>query len=159
MIDYLEELLEEEAAVDLAGRPLVTMGRKKRVWQEDEENPEEDRRGGLERAETEGEGREAGVEGKYTDKAKGGSWAESAARESRTLVWLEANRGGVPGGASLAEWLRRAERTARAAAGGQGVVSVTLPGEGRGHRPVDLLTLDRAVQRDARRYDGGFSLY
>ena len=24
---------------------------------------------------------------------------------------------------------------------------------------LDLETLDRAVQRDARRYDGGFSLY
>ena len=37
MIDYLEDLLEEEAAVELTGRPLVPVGRRKvPLWEEEE---------------------------------------------------------------------------------------------------------------------------
>lgn len=38
-------------------------------------------------------------------------------------------------------------------------LTVTLTGETPQGGSLDLAKLDRAVQRDARRYDGGFPLY
>lgn len=160
MIDYLEELLEEEAAVDLEGRPLVTVGRKRVIQLDEEKAPDgEDRLGRSAEAEPEGVVREDGWGEVPAPEAEAVPWLETAALEKRTLAWLEASRGRASGVVSLAESLRRAGRAARMVPAGQGAVTVKVPGEGAVHRTVDLLELDRAVQRDARRYDGGFPLY
>ena len=56
--------------------------------------------------------------------------------------------------------VRRAERTASFVQRSGRNLTVTLPetvGENGGGLSVE--ELDRAVERDARRYDGGFSLY
>ena len=64
------------------------------------------------------------------------------------------------GPAQLYAALRRTAGLSRLAAGGGGTIPVVLPAASA---PVetgqDWEALDRAVQRDARRYDGGFSLY
>ncbi len=56
--------------------------------------------------------------------------------------------------------LSRTGRSLRALRSGPGVMTVTLPdGGGETAAGTDLETLDLAMQRDARRYDGGFPLY
>lgn len=129
MIDYLEDLLEEEGAVELAGRPLLPVGRRKGpLWEEEESSLRENR--GL-----------AGED--FSDRS---FWGE----EGMT----------VPSGAvRLLEELRRAELAAGAIRHQGNPVTVTLPEEGIPRGGLDLERIDRAVQRDARRYDGGFSLY
>ena len=60
----------------------------------------------------------------------------------------------------LLQALSRTGRSLRALRSGPGILTVTLPGEsGETAAGADLESLDLAVQRDARRYDGGFPLY
>ena len=62
-------------------------------------------------------------------------------------------------GAALYEALRRAAQTARAGRMGPGTVSLTLPDRAAPAPGLTITDIDRAVQRDARRFDGGFTLY
>ena len=62
-------------------------------------------------------------------------------------------------GAVLYEALRRAAQTARAGRMGPGTVSLTLPDRAAPAPGLTLTDIDRAVQRDARRFDGGYTLY
>lgn len=157
MIDYLEELLEEEAAADLEGNPLTVVGYKrgKPPTGEEESDGEDDPDRLSAPAET------AGQEAQLLEAL------ETAEREVRLLeeggsapegARIEA-QGQKTGGAELMGQLTRTRRAARLALPGQTSVTVTLPGEGSSPGSLDLLALDRAVQRDARRYDGGFPLY
>ena len=69
--------------------------------------------------------------------------------------------GGQPmGPAQLYAALRRSAGLSRLAAGGGGTIPAVLPAASApAETGQDWEALDRAVQRDARRYDGGFSLY
>lgn len=157
MIDYLEELLEEEAAADLEGNPLTVVGYKRgRPPTGEEETDGEDDPGRLPApAET------AGQQARLLEEM------ETAEREARLLEEAEnapegariEAQGQPAGAAGLIRQLRRTRRAARLALPGQTSVTVTVPGEGSSPGSLDLLALDRAVQRDARRYDGGFPLY
>lgn len=61
---------------------------------------------------------------------------------------------------TILQALSRTGRSLRALRSGPGVLTVTLPdGGGETAAGTDLETLDLAMQRDARRYDGGFPLY
>lgn len=157
MIDYLEELLEEEAAADLEGNPLTVVGYKRgRPPTGEEETDGEDDPDRLS-APPETAGREARLL----------EALETAAGEVRQLEEAEGalegarigTQGQRTGAAGLIGQLSRTRRAARLAAPGQTSVTVTVPGEGSRPSTADLLALDRAVQRDARRYDGGFPLY
>lgn len=64
------------------------------------------------------------------------------------------------GPAQLYAALRRTAGLSRLAAGGGGTIPAVLPAASApAETGQDWEDLDRAVQRDARRYDGGFSLY
>ncbi|MGM9579289.1 MAG: hypothetical protein ACI3VS_07890 [Evtepia sp.] len=157
MIDYLEELLEEEAAADLEGNPLTVVGYKRgRPPTGEEETDGEDDPDRLS-APSETAGQEARLLKER----------ETAAQEVRLLEEGESGseetrieaRGQQTGAADLMGQLNRTRWAAQLALPGQTSVTVTVPGEGSSPGNLDLLALDRAVQRDARRYDGGFPLY
>ena len=142
MIDYLEDLLEEEGAVELTGRPLFPVGRRTvPLWEEEVSL----RSGPSSKKGTPAEGAVGQGRDQRTDAGRP-SWAEEA-------VPLRS------AGVRLLEGLRRAELAAGAIRHQGGPVTVTLPEEGIPGKGLDLERIDRAVQRDARRYDGGFFLY
>ena len=142
MIDYLEDLLEEEGAVELTGRPLFPVGRRTvPLWEEEVSL----RSGASSRKGTPAEGAVGQGRDQRTDAGRP-SWDEEA-------VPLRS------AGVRLLEGLRRAELAAGAIRHQGNPVTVTLPEEGIPGKGLDLERIDRAVQRDARRYDGGFSLY
>lgn len=60
---------------------------------------------------------------------------------------------------SLYDTLRKTERLALSGKAAPKTVTVSLPEEGGTEKPLDILALDRAVERNARCYDNGFSLY
>ena len=63
-------------------------------------------------------------------------------------------------GSGFYERVRRARSAAAAGTGARrAVVAVSAPGESGGAAGTAAVELDRMFQRDARRYDGGFSLY
>lgn len=62
-------------------------------------------------------------------------------------------------GGVLYRSLRKAARVAQVAEGGREPVTVALPAGTAESAGGDWSGLDRAVERDARRYDGGFPLY
>ena len=143
MIDYLEDLLEEEGAVELTGRPLFPVGRRTApLWEEEEVSL---RAGPSSKKGTPAEGAVDQGKDQWTDAGRP-SWAEGA-------VPLRS------AGVRLLEGLRRAELAAGAIRHQGNPVTVTLPEEGIPGGGLDLERIDRAVQRDARRYDGGFPLY
>ena len=143
MIDYLEDLLEEEGAVELTGRPLFPVGRRTvPLWEEEEISL---RSGPSSRKGTPAEGAVGQGRNQRTDAGRP-SWAEEA-------VPLRS------AGVRLLEGLRRAELAAGAVRHQGNPVTVTLPEENLPGTGWDLECIDRAVQRDARRYDGGFFLY
>ena len=143
MIDYLEDLLEEEAAVELTGRPLVPVGRRKVPFREEDE-------GSLRQGkEPEGEG----FAGKNL--LHDGIRLTEAGRPS----WAEAGLHSDSGAVRLLGMLNQAAQAAGMVHGPGKSLTVTLPRETARAGGLDLETLDRAVQRDARRYDGGFPLY
>ena len=68
----------------------------------------------------------------------------------------------LPRGQGVGELSHRLARTAQAVrwlAGGGTAGMVSLPSPVPGERGTDWAALDRAVERDARRYDRGFPLY
>lgn len=86
----------------------------------------------------------------------------SAARSVRRAAGMPAPAGSGAGAEALLGSLEQARQAVRAvnlrtAASGGG--SLSLPEEGGAAPGLSLAELDRAVQRDARRYDGGFTLY
>ncbi|MBR5791661.1 MAG: hypothetical protein IKY34_00935 [Ruminiclostridium sp.] len=142
MIDYLEDLLEEEGAVELTGRPLLPVGRRTAsLWEEELSL----RSGPSSRKGTPAEGAVGQGRDRLTDAGRP-SWAEEA-------VPLRS------AGVRLLEDLRRAELAAGAIRQQAKPLTVPLTGERPQAGSLDLQAMDRAVQRDARRYDGGFSLY
>ena len=143
MIDYLSPLLEEEPNLD---------------WQEPVWVPAADREEpGL--PETVGSGK-AGMEALHYAAAQTGvENLEGETVLNPDLSWAEPLEGRTAGSAVLAQRLRRTGRVSRLARGGGSTVTVTLPDRSSPAPALDLLALDRAVQRDARRYDGGFTLY
>lgn len=159
MIDYLEELLEEEAAVDLEGNPLSIVGGRKKIQTEDEEDPDQaDRLGQFLKEEPAGRVPAAEEWPGTVRSLASAPWAEALTR-GRVLWVGEGQRTGAAA-AGLVEGLRRAAQAARLAAGGTSAATARLPeAEPTARMNPDLLALDRAVRRDARRYDGGFALY
>ena len=143
MIDYLSPLLEEEPGLD---------------WQEPVWAPAADREEpGL--PETVDSGK-AGVEALRSAAAQTG--VENLDGETvfaTDLSWAESLEGRTLGAAELARQIRRTGRVSRLAREGGIPVTVPLPEASGSTAAPDLLDLDRAVQRDARRYDGGFTLY
>lgn len=80
-------------------------------------------------------------------------------RADRAFSEPEAPDRRTTGAAELEAKLRQSGRLSWMARTGGTAVTVALP-EGETTTPAaDLLALDRAVQRDARRYDRGFTLY
>ena len=143
MIDYLEDLLEEDLAVELTGDPLTPVGRRKvPLFEEDESllrdmtSPGNDQDGGT----------AAANEDASSGRAGSPSWVEEAADQR-------------PGAVRLLAMLSRAAQAAGRVQQQGKPVTVTLTGENTRSGQMDLEAVDRAVQRDARRYDGGFPLY
>ena len=86
--------------------------------------------------------------------------APEDARGSPWGDWLPRTEGETGAASALLGALARTARSVRAIRGSAGVMTVTLPpAERPANRGVDVEALDLAVQRDARRYDGGFELY
>lgn len=163
MIDYLEALLEEDREEE-EGKPLIlprkrTLRRRKGQTEGDDisvHSPEQRVDFGEpfreERVEDSSPlpGEEPlREEGEEPDTA-------SVSVSFRPLSGTEQAGAGAP---ALYEAMIRARRGARASVGTANTLTVTLPGEVSSQQPPDWTALDRAVQRDARRYDGGFSLY
>ncbi len=145
MRDYLTPLVEEEPGVEWKepGRP-------------GERRPREGEEAGLRPAEREiVEKREETTP--FVEKS--GEFGEGFGENEDNFVWLDGPGRGRSGAANLAGRLRRTGRVSRIARGEAPGLTVTAPEAAGGPGGMDLLELDRAVQRDARRYDGGFSLY
>lgn len=81
---------------------------------------------------------------------------EQAAQEMVSLTEQVRPR---PEGWSLYAQLGQARQIAQAAMGGREVTPFALTESLEQRTTADCGELDRAVQRDARRYDGGFFLY
>lgn len=160
MIDYLELLLgeEREDGLSLFGRQVVL--EQNRAVRSGDWAAEEARREGVETLpQEEGTG---GLLWRAEAAGEGPSVADALAVAEGTAegaVWLAERAEQGARGSALYEALRRADRVAQPATGGRDTVTVTLPGETAGRQTADWSALDRAVQRDARRYDGGFPLY
>ena len=188
MIDYLEALLEEEAEENgeelTPGRKVIvrTASQSSPLLQE---NEGEDRGGDEPSALEESAERGKTLWPASAALASQAAWAEGEAslrqepgepeREAgmtdllpERLTWerraAEAALLSSAGrreteGAALYEALRRAARTARAGRQGPGTVALTLPDRAASAPGLTLTDIDRAVQRDARRFDGGYTLY
>ena len=132
MIDYLEDLLAEEPGLDWkeAALPLAA-GREEGLWEE-------------EAAPGRAEQEENGEEGQNVPLSVGWEEGPAAVRSgAATLLRL------LTQGTRAVEGLRQR---------GNPMTVTLVEGSSRAEH-LDLETLDRAVQRDARRYDGGFFLY
>ena len=160
MRNYLEEWLSEEESVVVLP-PARSMSRQRRTKQ-GEEAEEGNSAGQTSGKQIENDG--ARMVWTEQREAGGGTAGEKSSGP------LAAERAAVP--MALAE--RQAKQAARgalyAAMGKVGRVERLILGEERGQavplafsgwsqRTETVEHLDRAVQRDARRYDGGFSLY
>lgn len=159
MIDYLAALLgeREEAEVDLAGRQVVL----RRKEAADAGGPGEETGGqaaGDFLAREEEDGDAVWLEGDLLGSSPVLDGLAVADGAAAVAAWLEEVEVRTGGGEALYQALQRSGRAARLAAGGRETVTVTLPGKTAG-AAEDWDGLDRAVQRDARRYDGGFTLY
>lgn len=143
MIDYLSPLLEEETELD---------------WREPVWVPPADREEpGL--PETVDSVR-AGVEDlRYAAAQTGVENLDGETVLTPDLSWAEPLERRTLGAAELARRIRQTGRVSRLAREGGAPVTVTLPEVSGSAAAPNLLDLDRAVQRDARRYDGGFTLY
>ena len=141
MTDYLQEALEggEETAALIQGRRALLPRRPGPAPTPPEAEPAP----------------QASSAGAFPVPAEGESGEESW---SGDLPGREA-RGEA--GTWLLAALGRAGRARRALRQGPGAVTVPLPGPGEAPAAgeTDLESLDLALQRDARRYDGGFPLY
>ena len=173
MIDYLEAVLAEEREEEfpaqsrrVAVRPPEKRKKPDPIGTEKPRSPE------SEPAET----RAAPAEGE-TAEVPGVTPAEETAEETAALLfgeeWMDPALQEAPGrgwisqaerpaeaAGVLLEALSRTGRSLRALRSGPGIMTGTLPeaGAGAAEEPA-LEALDLAMQRDARRYDGGFQLY
>ena len=152
MIDYLETLLAEEEEWESAlGLPRwPRRGRENEFLPEDRERetapaPDAGQRGAAAEAWSLEERRRTGGEDVLET-------IEQAAQEMVSLTEQVRPR---PEGASLGQ----ARQIAQAAMGGREVTPFALTESLEQRTTADWGELDRAVQRDARRYDGGFFLY
>ena len=160
MRNYLEEWLSEEESV-VVSAPAQSVSRQRKTKRSEEAE------GGYSAGQTSGkqiendgarmvwtEQREAGG-GTAGDKSSGPLTAERAAV---SLALAERQAKQTARGALYAAMgkVGRVERLVLGEERGQ-VVPLALPGWSQRTETVEHL--DRAVQRDARRYDGGFSLY
>lgn len=144
MIDYLTPLLEGTPAADWREQPALPP----------EEVPEQS----LE------------VSGPAVVRSQGEDLSQTAGsprdgesfgpeRAARAFSEPEVPDRRTTGAAELEAKLRQSGRLSWVARTGGTAVTVALP-EGETTAPAaDLLALDRAVQRDARRYDRGFTVY
>ena len=141
MIDYLEEVLEEEREETLSqSRRVAVRPRSGRPAGEP----------GTESAGAAGTGAGEIAAVEAPENALGSPWGD----------WLPRTEGETGAASALLGALARTARSVRAIRGSAGVMTVTLPpAERPANRGVDVEALDLAVQRDARRYDGGFELY
>ncbi|WP_294552124.1 hypothetical protein [uncultured Pseudoflavonifractor sp.] len=89
------------------------------------------------------------------------AWLETAVPAVGAGNWLEEAaavlRGSASGGGGLYQRLRQAQTAAEYRPNRTSVA--LLPAEEQSGAIQGLAELDRAVQRDARRYDGGFEFY
>lgn len=144
MIDYLTPLLEGTLAADWREQPALPP----------EEAPEQS----------------LGLSGPAAVRPRGEDLSSTAEypqdgelfgpeRADRAFSEPEAPGGRTTGAAALEAKLRQSGRLSWVARTGGTAVTVAIP-EGETTAPAaDLLALDRAVQRDARRYDRGFTFY
>ena len=136
MIDYLEDLLEEETAVELTGALLAPVGRRTLPLWEEEEPPARERQ-----------------------RAEGGEVAEDplpAREEEEThragrFSWAEGQTSLRSGAAGLLTALTRTAWAAGVVRQQGRPLGTEMPGEVPSPKGLDLETMDRAVQRDARR--------
>lgn len=103
----------------------------------------------------------AGTE-RGTSQEKGPPLAETAETGRRTEnriapAWVRQTQAGRAEGSALSGLLRQVEQAEYRKA--PAVQTVLVREESPAGRTPDLESLDRRVQRDARRYDGGLSLY
>lgn len=161
MRNYLEEWLSEEESVVVLP-PARSMSRQRRTKQ-GEEAEEGNSAGQTSGKQIENDGarmvwteqREAGG-GTAGEKSSGPLAAERAALPM-ALTERQAKQQAARGALYAAMGkVGRVERLVLGEERGQ-VVPLALPGWSQRAETVEHL--DRAVQRDARRYDGGFSLY
>lgn len=83
-----------------------------------------------------------------------------AGEEKRGLSWMDGGTAVDSGAQVLLAGMGRARRAAMTLFRREnGAGDFAAPGEGPAASGLQLEELDRAVERDARRYDGGFSLY
>ena len=88
--------------------------------------------------------------------------AEEIRREklaNRAALAVLTGSAGETGALVLYQALRKAAQVARTGRMGPGTVALTLPDRAPSSPGLTLNDIDRAVQRDARRFDGGYSLY
>ncbi len=161
MIDYLEEVLEEEREETLSQSRRVAV--RPRSGRPAGEPGTESAGAAGTGAEDPGEARAAPAPAEDGETAPGEIAAVEApenALGSPWGDWLPRTEGETGAASALLGALARTARSVRAIRGSAGVMTVTLPpAERLANRGVDVEALDLAVQRDARRYDGGFELY
>lgn len=188
-MDYLEALLpeeEEEAEQALAPLPGVVWSGLDRGEQEDteerkreEENPEEEAERGDVSAEEAGLRLHSGRMERMRERERVGDGETEngvpsvpsvpaapalaeilAGEERRGRSWMAGGTAADSGAQVLLAGMGRARRAAMTLFRREnGAGNLAVPGEGPATSGLQLEELDRAVERDARRYDGGFSLY
>lgn len=158
MIDYLETLLTEEEDWEsaLVLPHWLRRGRENEFFPEDRERetapvPDAGQRGAAEAAEA------WSLEDRRP--AGGEDVLETIEQAAQELVSLTEQVRPRPEGWSLYAQLGQARQIAQAAMGGREVTPFALTESLEQRTTADWGELDRAVQRDARRYDGGFFLY
>lgn len=160
MKDYLEDWLSEEESV-VVPDPVQNVRTRRRTKQTEEAE------GGISAGQTSGKQiRDDGARMAWTENGgaerKAASAGDAAALSEEdgalSIALTESQRKEAAQGALYAAMgtVGRVERLALGEERGQ-TVPLTLPVWSQGTESVE--SLDRAVQRDARRYDGGFSLY
>jgi|GEM_PF-1426227 len=163
MIDYLAQVLEEEEqeSLRIGGRRVaVRPGEREKPGEEG--LPEVGGTDGVQETEEETILRLPAETEVESPAAPAASEEEMTIPEEGKTAWgdwLPRTDGGTDAAAALLGSLRRAGRSVRAIRGGTGVMTVTLPEPGGQTAGPDVEELDRAIQRDARRYDGGFELF
>lgn len=185
MMDYLEALLpEEEEEVEQALSPppgaawygldrgeQAYMEEKKREKEQAEEDSEDERTDGLPEEARLRSGRMEWMRERErvgdgeTEKVPAVPAAPAlaeilAGEEKRGLSWMDGGTAVDSGAQVLLAGMGRARRAAMTLFRREnGAGNLAAPGEGPATSGLQLEELDRAVERDARRYDGGFSLY
>lgn len=160
MRNYLEDWLSEEESV-VVPKPVQSVNRQRRTKQ-GEEAEEGNSAGQTSGKQIENDGarmvwteqREAG--GDTAGEKSSGPLAAERAAVSMALAERQTKQ--AARGALYAA-LGKVGRVERLILGEEQGQVVPLALSGRSQRAETVEHLDRAVQRDARRYDGGFSLY